>query len=144
MVHERRKDWDAARKTYEDLLKIDDGSLIGLNNLAYLLSDKLNQPRLALPYAERASVIHRLPVVRDTLAWTLVQLGEYRKAIAVLTRLLEEDPRYVPAMYHLGEAYRRMTLRCQAPGGIGQTKGHPWDRHRTNSISREEIARQSS
>lgn len=107
MVHERREDWDGARKTYEDLLTIDDGSLIGLNNLAYLLSDKLNQPRLALPYAERASVIHRLPVVRDTLAWTHVQLGEYRKAIAVLTRLLEENPRYVPAMYHLGEAYRR-------------------------------------
>lgn len=106
-VHERRLDWKRARETYETLLEIDDKNVIGLNNLAFLLSDKLARPRDAIPYAHRASILHGIPTVRDTLAWTHVQLGEYRKAIGILTKVLEDRPRFVPGIYHLAEAYRR-------------------------------------
>ena len=106
-VHELQEDWAAAQQAYERLLEIDDRNVIGLNNLAYLLSDKLSKPREAVPYARRAALLFGAPTVRDTLGWTLVQLGDLREAIAILTGVLETNPRFIPATYHLAEAYRR-------------------------------------
>ncbi len=106
-VHEQREDWASAQHAYEQLLEIDDRHVIGLNNLAYLLSDKLSKPREAVPYARRAALLYGVATVRDTLGWTLVQLGEFREAIAILTSVLETNPRFIPATYHLAEAYRR-------------------------------------
>ncbi|MEE9293662.1 MAG: tetratricopeptide repeat protein [Phycisphaerae bacterium] len=106
-IHERRQDWQSAKSAYQGLLKIDDKHVLGLNNLAFLLSDKLDLSGEALPYARRAAGLYPTSSVRDTLAWTHVQLGEYRQAIAILTRLLRDHPRFVPGIYHLAEAYRR-------------------------------------
>ncbi len=106
-VYERQEDYENARQTYEALLEISDTNIIGLNNLAFLLSDKMDRPRDALAYAQRAAQVHGHPTVKDTLAWTHVKLGEYPEAIALLTKLLEKERQYVPAIYHLAEAYRR-------------------------------------
>lgn len=106
-LYERQQNWDQTLATYEQLIKVDDRSLVGLNNIAFLLSDKLDRPREALAYAERASLLYPNKSVRDTLGWTHVLMREYRKAIGVLTETLKQDARYVPAIYHLAEAYRR-------------------------------------
>ncbi len=106
-MHEEQESWDLARQDYEQLLKLDDRNIIGLNNLAYLLSDKLHRPADAVAYAKQASVITGSPTVHDTLAWTYVQLGEYRKAIAILTKALQDNPRFIVGIFHLAEAYRR-------------------------------------
>ncbi len=106
-VYERQRDWESAKTAYEELLRINERHLLGLNNLAFLLSDKLGRPREAIPYARQAAALYPIMSVRDTLAWTHVQLNEHSQAVAILTKILEEDPRYVPAIYHAAEAYRR-------------------------------------
>ncbi len=106
-VHEMQENWAGAQQAYEQLLEIDGRNVIGLNNLAYLLSDKLSKPSEAVPYARRAALLFGAATVRDTLGWTLVQLGDFREAIAILTGVLETNPRFIPSIYHLAEAYRR-------------------------------------
>jgi len=99
--------WDDARDVYEKLLKVDERNVIGLNNLAYLLTDKLHRPADAVPYARRAAQLSANPTVLDTLAWTHVELGNYRDAIAILTQILDANPTFVIGLYHLAEVYRR-------------------------------------
>ncbi|MCH7839800.1 MAG: tetratricopeptide repeat protein, partial [Planctomycetes bacterium] len=100
-VYEAQSDWENASKAYEQLLEINGRSILGLNNLAYLLSDKLSRPRDALPYAKRAVDVLPIPTILDTLGRTHVQVLEYREAISVLTQAVQKDPRFVPALYHL-------------------------------------------
>lgn len=111
---ERRGRLEAALAVYEQLIQLDDRNVIGLNNIAFLLSDKLNRPRDAIGYAKKAFLIYDSPNVRDTLAWIHVQLDEFPQAIALLTKVLETSPRFVPGIYHLAEAYRRSGDRTKA------------------------------
>ncbi|NOT00913.1 MAG: tetratricopeptide repeat protein [Phycisphaerales bacterium] len=113
-LHEAQENWEGARETYEDLLRIDEQNVLGLNNLAYVLSDKLARPAEALPYAQRAVLATRNPTVRDTLAWVHVQLGQYRDAVALFVQVLGEYPTFMPCLYHLSETYRRMGELKQA------------------------------
>ena len=106
-MHESLGNWEFAKRDYQQLLELDDRNVLGLNNLAYLLTDKLGRPAEAASYARSATLLTANPTVHDTLAWTQVQLGEYQKAIAGLTRILEENPTFVAGIYHLAEAYRR-------------------------------------
>ena len=106
-LHEYQDQWEPAHQDYERLLQLDDRNVIGLNNLAFLLSDKLGRPADAIPYARRAAALSQSPTVHDTLAWTLVQLGQYDEAIAILTRVLERNPTFIIGIHHLAEAYRR-------------------------------------
>ncbi|MDX9976266.1 MAG: tetratricopeptide repeat protein, partial [FCB group bacterium] len=104
---EMSKDFAAAKALYEQALEINPDSLMALNNLAFLLTDQLDQPSLAVPYAQRAANLSRSPAVVDTLGWAYLRLGRYREAIAQLTMARQEDVSYLPVAYHLGEAYRR-------------------------------------
>ncbi|HUU84100.1 MAG TPA: tetratricopeptide repeat protein, partial [Phycisphaerae bacterium] len=95
-----------ARQYYEQALKLQPDNWVALNNLAYLLSDVLNEHQVALPYARRAAALNSRPTVLDTLGTVLTKLGSYREAIAELSRAVRDDPRFVAAYYHLAEAYR--------------------------------------
>ena len=96
-----------ARKAYEAALEANPQNLFALNNLAYLLTEDLNQPELAVPYAKRAAELSGEPAILDTLGWAYVCVGEYNNAIAQLTQANQQDSNYLPAAFHLGEAYRR-------------------------------------
>ena len=78
-----------------------------LNNVAYVLSDKLGDYDLALPYAKRAVAISDNASTLDTLGWIYVGRGEYTRAIAELSRSIRLNPADPVAYFHLGEAYRR-------------------------------------
>lgn len=106
-MNEEQGNWQAAEEAYRRLLHIDDQNIIGMNNLAYILADKLGRPEDALAYAKRAAVHSNSPTVQDTLAWTLVLLGQYREAVAILTHVLEEHPTFITSIYHLADAHRR-------------------------------------
>ncbi|MFQ6048741.1 MAG: tetratricopeptide repeat protein, partial [Phycisphaerae bacterium] len=99
---------EQAAATYRRVLQINPDSRFALNNLAYLLAEDLNRPQEALPYARRAFQISRDdPNVVDTLGWVECLMGRYDRAIGTLRSAIELNPEFVPAIYHLGEAYRR-------------------------------------
>ncbi len=107
MMYEVKGELEKSKNAYEQVLTTENGNLIALNNLAYLLADKLNQPEAAVPYAKQAVQISKTPAVIDTLGWAYLQTGQYLEAIARLTEAREIDPNYVPCAFHLAEAYRK-------------------------------------
>ncbi len=106
-IAESDGDYQLAKQYYEESIKAHADNYVVLNNMAYLLADKLGKPQEAVPYAEQAVRLSRRPAVVDTLAWALVELGEYGRAIGLLSRVLQDSPEFVAGLVHLGEAYRR-------------------------------------
>ena len=96
----------SARASYEQALEYDPDNWIVLNNLAYLLSDKLGDSTLALPYAKQAVAINETPETLDTLGWIYVGVGQYSLGVAELSRAIRLNPNAALPYYHLGEAYR--------------------------------------
>jgi len=113
-VHHLTGDFAAARTAYEDSLRYDPNNWVTLNNLAYLLSDKLGENKAALAYAQKAVASVENPEALDTLGWIYVGLGEYSAAIAELGRAVRLDPNSPLLHYHLGEAYRRNGQMAEA------------------------------
>jgi len=110
MLNETIKNYEAARKFYEEALVILPEDFVSLNNLAYLLAEQLNLPQQALPYARRAVEVSppaAMPAAMDTLGWIQAGLGNLDDAIGSLTDAVQRDDQYVPARAHLGEVYRR-------------------------------------
>lgn len=113
-VNQASGNWDQAQTAYIEALKYHEERWITLNNLAYLLSDKLGEHRKARAYAERAVQLSDSSDALDTLGWIYVGLEEYSKAIAELSRAIRIHPDEPLTYYHLGEAYRRQGRFDQA------------------------------
>jgi len=91
-----------AKGSYESALKIHPEDLMSLNNLAYLLANDLKQPKLALPYIQRAEAIKGDdPNVIDTLGWVQFLLKEPVRAEQTLRRSVSMFPTPI-SRYHLG------------------------------------------
>jgi len=90
------------------VLESDDSNVIALNNIAYILSDKLGNPTVAEPYARKAATLARDPAIMDTLGWALVHLGKFEDAVGELSEAVRVDPEFCIGYLHLGQAYRRM------------------------------------
>lgn len=106
-VEYQTDDYQQSRKYYEQALEINEDDPGLLNNLAYLLMDKLEDPQSALPYARKAA--RMLPgnaSVLDTLGWNFVLLGEYDEGIGWLHKAVETDPDNASIYYHLGVAFQ--------------------------------------
>ncbi|UCF35053.1 MAG: tetratricopeptide repeat protein [Phycisphaerales bacterium] len=110
-IFEGAGEHEKARASYEQAIKYNEKDAIALNNLAYLLSDKLKKPDLALPYAKRAALLMEGLMegayVLDTLGHVYVQLGQCKIGIAELSRAVQSNPSLCIARFHLGEAYRQ-------------------------------------
>ena len=106
-IAESDGDYQLAKQCYEESIKVHADNYVVLNNMAYLLADKLGNPQEAVPYAEKAVRLSKRPAVVDTLAWVLVELGEHGRAIGLLSGAVQENPEFVAGLVHLGEAYRR-------------------------------------
>ena len=109
----RPPQFDKAKSTYEQLLKMYPDDLFALNNLANLLVDDalVPQPQEARKHSQRAyDLVKRaqpLPAaIFDTHGWVLVQCGEVTEAIDILQKVVSTT-RMPEAYYHLGEAYLR-------------------------------------
>ena len=107
MLYGSQNDLEKAKAAYEQALAIDPNNLVSLNNLAYLLADKINNPEAAIPYAKHAASISNTAPILDTLGWAYLQAGQFRDAIAQLTKARSIDSDFPPVTYHLGEALRR-------------------------------------
>ena len=107
MLLDRMERFPEAKARYEEVLKIDPNQAMALNNLAYLLAERMNNAAEALPYARQA---HRLnpndPGVLDTLGWALSKNGQWGEAAGMLLRAIELDRQNAVAMYHLALVYK--------------------------------------
>ncbi len=78
------------------------------NNLAYVLSENLNKPDEALPYAQRAvEAAPQQPEILDTYGAVLLKKGDLDNAIAQLKRCVELEqspPSLAAALVHLTDA----------------------------------------
>jgi tetratricopeptide (TPR) repeat protein len=106
MSYGQAEDHENARKTYEEILKINPYHVVALNNLAYLLIDHFNDAQSALPYAQQAAqIVPNDPSVLDTLGWTFALLGEHDVAIAVLRRSIGMNDGLAAVHYHAAEVF---------------------------------------
>ena len=102
--------WQAAIKGYKEFLTLEPENYDVLNNLAFLLCEKANQPDEALTYAQKAMEIvkGRSPTgaVEDTLGWVLYRKGLYPTAVQHLQEAVAIDDKPVRE-YHLAAALFR-------------------------------------
>jgi len=106
MLLETQGRYEEARARYEAALQADPDNRMALNNLAYLLVDRLDRPAEALPYAERAKRLTPDDAsVLDTLGHVLSRLQRLGEAAGVLLRALEINRDSIAINYHLGVVY---------------------------------------
>lgn len=102
---------ESAIEHYRKALAVEPRNTLVLNNLAYLLADKANQPDAALSYAQQA--VEAAPNNADamgTLGWIFYQKKLYRDAQQLLSRAVAHDgnskqPNAVVRKYHLAMVY---------------------------------------
>jgi uncharacterized protein (TIGR03790 family) len=86
-LYEEAADYDKAIERYRQVLTTAPANAVALNNLAYALAVRKNQPRDALPLAERAYALSNGdPTVADTLGWVLHLTGDDAKAAPLLAQ----------------------------------------------------------
>ncbi len=106
---------EEARDHYEEALKLDEQNRTALNNLAYLLADKLDNAKEALPYARKAKRLDPNNAnTLDTVGWIQAKNGLYGEAIGTLLRAHEIDRENVEVLYHLGMAHKLRGEREEA------------------------------
>jgi tetratricopeptide (TPR) repeat protein len=78
------------------------------NNLAYLYTNDLNEPKKGLPFAEQA--MRAAPndaKVLDTYGWTLAKLNRLAEAEQILLRAVQLESPLTVSRYHLGWIYEQ-------------------------------------
>lgn len=94
-----------AEKTFDAILAKNPKSEVAANNLAMLLAEQTDRASL-----DRAKMLvqpfvnSKNPRFADTYGWVLAANGDYAKAIAVLSWLVEQQPSVPTYRYHLGYA----------------------------------------
>ena len=105
-VAEKAGDYDKAIERYRAVLSVEASNVFALNNLAYLLADKKNQPREALPMAERAFRLSgEAAIVADTLGWVHFKLGDSASALPLLDRAAKGAASNVDILVHAATAH---------------------------------------
>lgn len=102
LINEVGDDLVSAENCYRQAIRLSPDHVKALNNLAFLLADKLNRPAEALPLAQKAvSLAPESAVFQDTLGWVYHRLGKDQEARAVLKKAHGLDPSYKDAQEHL-------------------------------------------
>ena len=102
----QNKQYKEAVETYKDILKKQPDNFQTLNNLAWVLGE-LRDPA-ALGYAELAyAKAPTNPGVLDTYGWLLLNSGERKRGIELLTQAATNAPQDVDIRVHLAKALIR-------------------------------------
>ena len=106
VVQEQQKDYAAARSSYETVLEIAPKAVNAMNNLAYLLSERLGDQEKALELAQRARDAEPgNAAVADTLGWILFKTKQYARAVTILDDSSAKLPKSGEVRYHAGMAH---------------------------------------
>ena len=99
----QNKDYKNAATRYREVIALQPDNLAVLNNMAWLLSE--TQDPGAIEFAEKAYAIAPDNAdVQDTFGWLLVNRGELKKGIEILTRAVASKPTAVEPRLHLAKA----------------------------------------
>lgn len=102
-LHEQLKSISA----YREVLEIDPGHALALNNLAYLCAERGEHLEEAMQFIQKALEQEPdNPVFLDTLGWLYYKTGEYEKAREIIEAALEKEPLEPEINEHLAEIYR--------------------------------------
>lgn len=106
MILDRQGKAAESKPIYEQVLKVDPGNVLALNNVAYILADSGQDLDLALTYAERAK--QKVPGntdISDTLGLIYIKKNLSDQAINIFQDLIKKDPNRALYHYHLAVAY---------------------------------------
>jgi len=105
-IYEKSGEIEKAKESYENMLKIDDGNILVINNLAAILvdynTDKESINR-ALGLVEKIKDAAQ-PVIKDTVGWVYYKAGRLDDAARVLGEAVAASPEKNVFNYHLGMA----------------------------------------
>jgi tetratricopeptide (TPR) repeat protein len=105
-LEEKANAYDAAISRYRRVLELQPGNVVALNNLAYALAVRKDQPAEGLPFARRAaSLAPRLGSVLDTLGWIEHLLGNHQAAAAAFDSAVRLAPGDAEVRLHAAVAY---------------------------------------
>lgn len=122
-LYERQGDFEASIGVYEKVLAQQADNAVAVNNLASLLADK----RTDAQSLDRAKVLAaklvpvQRPAIQDTVGWVYYRAGEYAKAVEVLEKVVDAEPKVPIFQYHLGMAYAKSGDKAKAR--VALTKG---------------------
>lgn len=95
-------DYNEALKQYELAVQLTPEDATLLNNIAFVLADKLDRPADALPYIERAArLAPQNPNFLDTLGYVHYRNNDLARAETALREALRLDSKSLAANYHL-------------------------------------------
>ncbi len=109
------KDFNGALQSYEEVLRTNPNDAETLNNMAYMLSEDMNDPNRALKYVGRAvdalreggpeGLVLSQGSVLDTYGWVKFRSGDKEGAIYELRRAIQMEQ--LPTAYlHLAKVYK--------------------------------------
>jgi len=106
MIYEIKNDAEKAKVNYREALKIDSGSAVAANNLAWLLCETGGNLDEALKLAQQArEMMPDSSSVADTLGWIYYKRAAYRSAIDLFEECRKKEPQNATYLYHLGMSY---------------------------------------
>ncbi len=115
--------WEAAVRHYRKVLAMQPGNVLALNNLAFLLVDRLGQPDEGLQLAQKAKELApESPAVDDTLGWAYYHKGLYGSAVQHLERASSGINASALRKYHLAMAYWKAGERAKARAAFEQAR----------------------
>ena len=99
-MHEARAEFDQAIEQYRAVIAVEPQNVVALNNLAYALAERKQQPQEALPLALRAYRLSQTPDVGDTVGWVQHLMGDNQAALPWLEQAAAAAPNSVEILIH--------------------------------------------
>jgi tetratricopeptide (TPR) repeat protein len=107
-LDEKQQRFLEAAKQYRTVVEMDPTNVQALNNLAYVLAEKLNQVDEALQFADRAEELSpHSGMVKDTVGWVLYRKGLYAAAVERLKQAVALEATPIRQL-HLAMGYHRV------------------------------------
>jgi uncharacterized protein (TIGR03790 family) len=108
-LYDNAKEYSKAIAAYRRVVQREPKDIISLNNLAYSLAVYENNPKEALPLAERALMIEpRSMIVADTVGWIRHLLGDNAGAIKMLEPAAKTLRGNMDVQLHLAVVYAEL------------------------------------
>jgi tetratricopeptide (TPR) repeat protein len=128
---------EKAKEAYAGALQIDPNDYQTLNNMAYLLAEKLNDPKSAKQYSEKAyQLVQRfggpLATIQDTHGWVLTLCGgaDAKQGLSLLQRLVSDNNDFLEGRYHYAKALLKAGKPAEAADQLQQLTDQIADRDR--------------
>jgi uncharacterized protein (TIGR03790 family) len=101
-IYEQNAEYDKAIDRYRRILAANPSDAVALNNLAYSLAARMNQPAAALPFAQKAfALANGAPAAGDTLGWVQHLLGNDHEAAGLIAAAARALPGNGEIRFHL-------------------------------------------